>query len=141
MTDLGDAYRKLGNGGEAQTAYEEALKMDGSYARAKFRIGRIYQSQGRTQESIYLRYYDETIALDPNYTRVYWILHQYFYETDVVKSATYLDKYLGAKGSDEINACFLNAQMKFAQGFCQKPLHLLKIVSQQIQHRIQTCLD
>ena len=98
MTDLGDAYRKVGNGGKAQLSYEEALKMDPSYARAKFRIGRIYQSQGESQREIFLRYYNEAIAIDPNYTRVYWILHQYFYETDVVKSAAYLDKYLGAKG-------------------------------------------
>ncbi len=116
MTDLGDAYRKLGDGGTAQRTYEEALKMDPNYARAAFRIGRIYQSQGRSQEAIYLKYYNDAIAMDPNYTRVYWYLHQYFYETDVVKSAMYLDKYLKAKGSDELNACFLNAQIKFAQG-------------------------
>lgn len=116
MTDLGDAYRKLGDGGNAQLSYEAALKMDPNYARAMFRLGRIYQSQGRSQESIYLKDYNDAIALDPNYTKVYWILHQYFYETDVVKSAAYLDKYLAAKGSDETNACFLNAQMKFAQG-------------------------
>ncbi len=116
MTDLGDAYRKLGDGGSAQRTYEEALKMDPSYARAMFRIGRIYQSQGRGQEAIYLKYYNDAIALDPNYTRVYFILYQYFYETDVVKSAAYLDKYLAAKGSDELNSCFLTAQMKFAQG-------------------------
>jgi len=122
MTDLGDAYRKMGNGGSAQQSYEEALKMDPSYARAKFRLGRIYQSQGRSQEPIFLRYYNEAIALDPNYTRVYWFLHQYFYETDVVKSAMYLDKYLAAKGSDETNACFLNAQMKFAQGLFAQAL-------------------
>ena len=93
MTDLGDAYRKLGEGGNAQVSYEEALKMDPNYARAVFRIGRIYQSQGRSQEPIYLKYYNDAIAKDPNYTKVYWILHQYFYETDVVKSAGYLDKY------------------------------------------------
>lgn len=116
MTDLGDAYRKLGEGGNAQQSYEDAMKMDPHYARAAFRLGRIYQSQGRAQEYIYLKYYNDAIAMDPNYTRVYWILHQYFYETDVVKSAAYLDKYLGAKGSDETNACFLNVQMKFAQG-------------------------
>ncbi len=116
MSDLGDAYRKLGKGGDAQLSYEEALNMDASYARAKFRLGRIYQSQGISQEAIYLKYYNEAIALDPSYTPVYWVLHQYFYETDVVKSAAYLDKYLGAKGSDETNACFLNTQMKFAQG-------------------------
>ncbi len=116
MTDLGDAYRKLQDGGSAQRAYEAALAIDPKYARAKFRIGRIYQSQGRSQEAIYLQYYNDAIAIDPNYSPVYFYLHQYYYETDVVKSATYLDKYLAAKGSDETNACFLSAQMKFAQG-------------------------
>jgi len=122
MTDLGDAYRKIGDGGNAQQCYQEAMKMDPNYARAAFRLGRIYQSQGTTQESLYLKYYNDAIAMDPNYTKVYWILHQYFYETDVVKSAAYLDKYLGAKGSDETNACFLNAQMKFAQGLFAEAL-------------------
>ena len=116
MTDLGDAYRKAGDGGAAQRAYEAALAIDPTYARAKYRLGRIYQSQGRSQEALYLKYYNEAIAADANYTPVYWTLHQYFYETDVVKSAMYLDKYLNAKGTDETNACFLNAQMKFAQG-------------------------
>ena len=116
MTDLGDAYRKLGDGGTAQRSYEAALAIDPAYARAKFRIGRIYQSQGRNQEALYLKYYNDAIALDPNYTAVYFYLYQYFYETDVVKSATYLDKYLKAKGADEPKACFLNAQMKYAQG-------------------------
>ena len=51
MTDLGDAYRKLQDGGTAQRAYEAALAIDPKYARAKFRIGRIYQSQGRSQEA------------------------------------------------------------------------------------------
>jgi lipopolysaccharide biosynthesis regulator YciM len=116
MTDLGDAFRKVQDGGSAQRSYEAALAIDPKYARAKFRIGRIYQSQGRSQEPIYLQYYNDAIALDPNYSPVYFYLHQYFYETDVVKSAAYLDKYLAAKGSDEPNACFLSAQMKFAQG-------------------------
>lgn len=116
MTDLGDAYRKLQDGGTAQRSYEAALAIDPKYARAKYRIGRIYQSQGRSQEAIYLQYYNEAIALDPNYAPVYFTLHQYYYENDVVKSAAYLDKYLATKGSDEINACFLSAQMKFAQG-------------------------
>ncbi|MEO6541942.1 MAG: tetratricopeptide repeat protein, partial [Ferruginibacter sp.] len=116
MTDLGDAYRKLGDGGTAQRTYEAALALDPSYARAKYRIGRIYQTQGGSQQPLTIKYYNEAIALDPNYTSAYWTLHQLLYETDVVSSATYLDKYLVAKGSDELNACFLKAQMKFAQG-------------------------
>lgn len=116
LTDLGDAYRKVGDGGSAQRTYEAALAIDPRYARAKYRIGRIYQSQGETQKDIFLGYYNEAIALDPAYTRVYFTLHQYYYETDVVKSAEYLNKYLASKGSDETNACFLQAQMKYAQG-------------------------
>ncbi len=116
LCNLGDAYRKLQDGGNAQLSYEAALAIDPKYARAKYRIGRIYQSQGRSQESIYLQYYNEAIALDPNYGPVYFNLYQYYYETDVVKSAAYLDKYLAAKSSDETNSCFLKAQMKFAQG-------------------------
>jgi len=116
MTDLGDAYRKAGDGGNAQRSYEAALGFDSRYARAKYRLGRIYQSQGDSQKDIFLRYYDEAMALDPNYTKVYWTLYQYYYETDVTKSALYLDKYLAAKGSDEPQSCFLHAQMKFAQG-------------------------
>lgn len=116
MTDLGDAYRKAGDGGAAQRAYEAALAIDPNYARAKYRIGRIYQSQGRSQEAIYLKYYNEAFATDPNYAPVYFTLHQYLYDTDVIKSGMYLDKYLAVKGSDEANACFLKAQIIFAQG-------------------------
>jgi tetratricopeptide (TPR) repeat protein len=114
--NLGDAYRKLADGGNAQTAYESALAMSPGYARAKYRIGRIYQTQGTAQEDIYMKYYNDVIAMDPNYTPVYWTLYQYFYETNVGKSAEYLEKYLTAKGSDEPNACFLRTQIIYAQG-------------------------
>lgn len=114
--NLGDAYRKMADGGNAQLSYEAALGVKPDYARAKYRIGRIYQTQGTTQEDIYMRYYNETIAMDPNYTPVYWTLHQYFYETNVSRSGEYLEKYLAAKGTDEPNACFLRAQMKYAEG-------------------------
>lgn len=116
MTNLADAYRKVGDPANTQPTYEAALAIDPKYARAKYRLGRIYQSQGRGQEPIYLQFYNEAIALDPNYAPVYFTLYQYFYETDVVKSAQYLEKYLAAKGADEPNACFMRAQMKLAQG-------------------------
>lgn len=114
--NLGDAYRKLADGGSAQQSYESALSLSPGYARAKYRIGRIYQTQGTSQEDIYMRYYNEAIAMDPNYTPVYWTLYQYFYETNVGRSAEYLEKYLNAKGTDEPNACFLRTQMIYAQG-------------------------
>ena len=120
--NLGDAYRKFADGGSAQQSYEAALGLNPGYARAKYRIGRIYQTQGTAQEDIFMKYYNEAISLDPNYTPVYMTLHQYFYETNVGKSAEYLEKYLNAKGADEPNACFLRTQIIYAQGLFQQAM-------------------
>ncbi len=118
--NLGDAYRKLADGGNAQLAYEAALALKPNYARAKYRIGRVYQTQGASQEEIFMKYYNDAIAMDPNYTPVYFTLYQYFYENNVPRSAGYLEKYLAAKGTDEPNACFLRVQITFAQGLYQQ---------------------
>ncbi|MBL0144697.1 MAG: tetratricopeptide repeat protein [Chitinophagaceae bacterium] len=121
--NLGDAYRKLPDGAAALSAYETALSLDSKYARAKYRIGRIYQTQGQTQEDIYMRYYNETIAMDPSYSPVYFTLQQYYYNINVNKSADYLEKYLTAKGSDEPNACYLRTALKAAQGLYQETIN------------------
>ncbi len=113
--NLGDAYKKLLQGGPAQSAYESALELDPNYARASFRIGKIYQTQGIQQEDIYMRYYNDAIAKDPKYAPVYENLYQYYYLTDVNKSAEYLEKYL-ANADDDPKDCYYRASMKYAQG-------------------------
>jgi Flp pilus assembly protein TadD len=113
---LGDAYRKFTDGGSAQEAYQNALAIDPKYARAKYRIGKIYQTQGTSQEEIYMKYFNEAIALDPNYIPVYFNLYQLFYKTNVPKAAEYLDKYLALKGTDEPDACYYKSTIKYAQG-------------------------
>ena len=113
-TNLGDAYRKLGNGGDAVRAYEKALSLDNNYARASFRIGRIYQSQGRSQEKLYMDYYNQAIAKDAAYSPVYFNLMNYFFATDVGKSAQYMDQWLNTTDADE-KACYYRASMKYAQ--------------------------
>jgi len=115
-TILGDAYRKFSDGGSALTAYQSALSVDPKYARAPFRIGKIYQTQGPSQKDIYMKYFNDAIALDPNYTPVYSNLYDLFYQTDVVKSAEYLEKYLTLMGADEPQACYYRATIKYAQG-------------------------
>ncbi len=114
--NLGDAYRKMGDGGSAQQSYEAALRLDANYARASYRIGKLYQTQGTGQQDIYMRYFNEAIAKDPNYAPVYENLYLLFYNTDVVKSGEYLEKYLAIKKEDETNGCYLRASMKYAQG-------------------------
>jgi predicted Zn-dependent protease len=114
--NLGDAYRLIGDGGSAQKAYQAALAIQPNYARASLRIGKIYQTQGYSQQDIYMKYYNDAIAEDPNYSPVYYNFYNYYYTTDVTKSGDYLEKYLALKGDDEPNACYYRASMKYAQG-------------------------
>jgi tetratricopeptide (TPR) repeat protein len=113
--NLGDAYRKSNDGTNAAISYQSALTLNPIYARAKYRTGRLYQSQGLSQEPLFLRLYNETIAMDPNYAPVYNTLFNYFFKTDVTKSAGYLEKWLSVS-DDDPKACLSRASMKFAQG-------------------------
>lgn len=121
LTNLGDAYRKMGNGGEAVTAYDKALAINPNFARAAYRKGRVYQSQGRVQEELYLSLYNEAIAKDARFAPVYSTLFNYFYETDVPRSAQYLEKYL-VSSDDDGNACMYRTSIEYAQGNFQKAI-------------------
>lgn len=114
-TNLGDAYRKAGEGGNAVISYDKALELDPNYARAIFRKGSVYQSQGASQEMLFMKYYDEAVAKDPKYAPVYATLWAYYYETNVGRSAEYLEKLL-ANSDDDPKACYYRASMKYAQG-------------------------
>jgi len=113
---LGDAYRKFIDGGNAIAAYQNALAINPKYARAFYRMGKVYQTQGKTQEDIYMKYFNDAIAADPNYIPVYQNLYLLYYQTDVVKSAEYLEKYLTLMGNDEPQACYYRTTIKYAQG-------------------------
>lgn len=113
--NLGDAYKKIAEGGPAQTAYEGALALSPNYARAPYRIGKIYQTQGIGQKEIYMRYFNDAIAKDPSYGPVYENLYQLLYTTDVTQSAEYLEKFL-ANTDDDPKNCYYRASMKYAQG-------------------------
>ena len=113
--NLGDAYKKLGDGGQAQTAYEAALSINPKYARASYRIGKIYQTQGASQEEIYMRYFNEAIQKDPTYAPVFENLYNLYYTTNVPKSAEYLQKFL-ANTDDNPKNCYLTSSILYAQG-------------------------
>ncbi|MFZ4769812.1 MAG: tetratricopeptide repeat protein, partial [Ferruginibacter sp.] len=98
--NLGDAYRKFADGGNAVLSYQAALTLNPTYARAIYRIGRVYQTQGISQEPIYMSYFNDAIAKDPAYAPVYFTLWQYYYESNVTKSAEYLDKLLANSDDD-----------------------------------------
>lgn len=113
--NLGDAYRKFYDGGNAILSYEAALAINPKYARAAYRIGKVYQTQGVAQESIYMKYFNDAIAMDPKYAPVYNNLFNYYYENNVTRSADYLEKWL-ANSDDDPKACYYRASLKYAQG-------------------------
>jgi tetratricopeptide (TPR) repeat protein len=113
--NLGYAYRRLVDGGNAIQAYEQALKLNPNYAKASYGMGKIYETQGPSQEPIFTKYYNEAIAKDPSYAPVYFNLFNYYYNTDVPKAAMYMEKGL-ANSDDDPKACYYRASIKYAQG-------------------------
>jgi tetratricopeptide (TPR) repeat protein len=111
--ELGDAYRKMIDGANATIAYQNALTLDPKNARAGFMIGRIYETQGYGQEAIYMKYYNQAIAIDPNFAPVFYWLYNYYYRRDVNKSREYLDKYIAVADPDSKN-CYSKASILYA---------------------------
>jgi tetratricopeptide (TPR) repeat protein len=100
---LGDAYRKLIDGGNAVQSYEKALTVDPKYAAAKYKIGKVYLTQNNKE--YFLPAFEEAVQLDPSYAPAYYELFFYWYfHGDVDKSSQYFDKYLAVtdpKPSDD----------------------------------------
>lgn len=113
--NLGDAYRKFADGGNAITAYEAGLTLNPKYARSAYRIGKVYQTQGPSQEAIYMKYFNDAITMDSKYAPVYYNLFNYYYENNVSRASEYLDKWL-ANSDDDPKACYYKASLKYAQG-------------------------
>ena len=116
LVNLGDAYRKNMDGGNADQSYKAALTLNPNYARANFRLGKLYQSQGRGQESIFMEFYEKAIASDPAFAPVYSTLFNYFYETNVTKAAEYFEKWQSNSDVD-YKTCYYRAALKYAQGY------------------------
>jgi tetratricopeptide (TPR) repeat protein len=113
--NLGDAYRKIGDGGQAILSYNAALAIDSKYARADYRIGKVYQTQGRGQESLFMEYFNKAMTNDPAYAPVYSNLFYYYYETDVPKASMYYEKWM-ANADKGSKSCYYKALLKYAEG-------------------------
>ncbi len=93
--NIGDAYRMKNDGGSAVKAYQSALGIDPKYAEAKYRIGKIYLTQGKDQEDLFGRFFNEAVADDPAYGPAYYDLYGYYFFRDVNKSKEFFNKYKG----------------------------------------------
>lgn len=91
--NMGDAHRKLMDGGAAVTAYQNALTLDPKLAEAPYKIGKVYVTQGPDQAKIFLEKFNDAITLDPAYSPAYYDLYSYWYSRDVNKAKDYFAKY------------------------------------------------
>jgi tetratricopeptide (TPR) repeat protein len=113
---LGDAYRKLIDGGSAVTSYTKALGLDAKLAAAKHKIGKVYLTQNN--RDYFLPAFEDAIKLDPAYAPTYYELFYYWYFRDVNKAAPYLDSYIANADQgpevEYLKTDFLYASGKFA---------------------------
>lgn len=92
--NMGINYQKLGGdrGGDAVQSYNAALQRDPKYARALYRIGKVYESQ--QNKELFEDYYARAIAADPAYTPTYLALYDYYKNRDVNKALGSLQSYI-----------------------------------------------
>ncbi len=126
--NLGINYLKLGpdQGGNAYEAFNNAIKADPKNARARFRLGKIFESQGNSEK--FLQYYNEAIAADPAFTPAYLDLYYYYSNRDVNKAREYLEKYI-ANSDKDCNTDYLLADYLFRSGKYQESLAKAKAMS------------
>lgn len=89
---IGQAHRKLIDGGGAVTAFNKALVIDPKMAAAKYEIGRVYLTQNNPE--YFLPAFEEAVQIDPNYAPAFYQLYDYWYTRDINKSKEYFNRYL-----------------------------------------------
>ncbi len=129
--NMGISYLKLGgeNGGEAVKAYQEAITRDPKSVKAKFRIGRIYQSQNNKE--LFEQFYNDAIATDPTYPPVYYVLYNYYADKDVPRAKEYLDKYVANADKDPKTDLFV-ADYLFRAGKYNESLEKAKQIEAEV---------
>jgi tetratricopeptide (TPR) repeat protein len=110
---LGDAYRRLLDGGNAVMNYQKALGLNPKLAEAEMKIGIIYLTQNNRE--FFLPAFESATTMDPAYAPAYEQLFLYWYLRDVNKAAGYLDKY--AANSDQgADLEYMKAGMLYVSG-------------------------
>ncbi len=99
--DLGNAYRKLGNGPETYKALNRALEMDPGNAEASYRLGLLFVSQNNPEQ--YLKYFYQATGADPQYGPAWYALYYYFYFRDPKKAMDYLQHYMACSDKSAEN--------------------------------------
>ncbi len=112
---MGDLYRKLMDGGGAVSSYENALLIDPKLALAKYKIGKIYLTQGNEQKDIFLGKFNDAVTDDPTFAPALYDLYVYYFFRDVYKSTQYFNQYkANADAGPALD--YEEASLQFASG-------------------------
>jgi tetratricopeptide (TPR) repeat protein len=118
---MGDAYRRLIDGGNAVQAYQKALTLDPNLAEAEYQIGKIYLTQNN--KDYFMPDFDKAVQMDPAYAPAYYEIFYYYYNhwnaDDVPKATDALNKYVANSDPgdyvDLLQTDFLIVTSKFAE--------------------------
>ncbi|MBS1760903.1 MAG: tetratricopeptide repeat protein [Bacteroidetes bacterium] len=118
LLQLGNAYRKAGEGkggGQAYTAYNQALAVNSNFAVASYRLAKLFESQKNWD--LVVQYLNDAVTKDPNFSHAYYdLFYYYFFRQKFTEAESYLTKYISSKGIDaDAQDQFLYAQLCWAQ--------------------------
>lgn len=74
--NLGDAYRKVHEGGNSVVSYDKALAATPTLARAAYRKGMIYYTQKNWE--LFEQFLKQAITIDPKFAPAYYDLYYYY---------------------------------------------------------------
>jgi tetratricopeptide (TPR) repeat protein len=130
--NLGNAYRKKRDGGNAVQAYTKA----GNFAPALYRTGMIYESQKSLRQpsdwDIVLDYYNKATTADPRFAPAYYRLYNYYLngKRDFSTAEGIANKYVSSSDPSPENS-YIQAQTAFVQDKFAEAISLGKnIISQ-----------
>lgn len=108
---MGDAYRKLVDGGNAVLSFKNALSLNPKLAAARHKEGLIYETQKNRE--FFLPAFEDAVEMDPQYGPALYSLYAYWYYRDVTKAEDYLNKFIAAIDQDAQNDYF-RIDLKYA---------------------------
>jgi tetratricopeptide (TPR) repeat protein len=113
--NLGINFLKLGgeNGGEAVTAFLEAISKDPLNAYPYYRIGKVYQTQNNLES--FDEYFKKSLEVDPKFAPTYFALYQYYSDKNTETAKYNLDLFLQYADKDPALDIF-NADYLFRAG-------------------------
>jgi len=113
LLNLGDAYRKAHEGGQAVTAYDQALAVNPNLARAIYRKAMIYYTQKNWD--VFTDFMNKAVTVDPKFAPAYYQLYYYYLlKRDFTTAQDYATKYISSADQDPQND-YLRIQTLWAQ--------------------------